>query len=284
MMKTKTLGKITTAIAFILILAFVPLAYASTSVSSSTFSAPSYPYYMNLYLMDSGRGITSTTPLNYEATPTQNATTQVSLSGFKNNTINSGASTLVISEGNHGKTILLGFTEGSASGVVGIATSLVQNPQTKLYASTMLVYLNPSSKDLNLGDMFVLNYSSTFSNQLNGLSAGLGQVAKSYEHTGNATLNLLGHYYSAIQQGIGAMRGMLPSSVGSVKVASTSALVIDINAYLCALQFAILAAELAAEAFYCAFPEVLVTWIACILWTAAVAAATDAWLVACGIE
>jgi len=87
----------------------------------------------------------------------------------------------------------------SITGAVGSSSS-----------SYILVTFTPKSKDLQLGDGFVVNYASSLGKQIRGLSRGIDRVAETYAKSDDPSVRLLGSYYRIVADSLQRLRELLP--------------------------------------------------------------------------
>src|SRR6266851_2012406 len=106
----------------------------------------------------------------------------------------------------------------SITGAVGSSSS-----------SYILVTFTPKSKDLQLGDGFVVNYASSLGKQIRGLSRGIDRVAETYAKSDDPSVRLLGSYYRIVADSLQRLRELLPEGVQHLRVSGTEALVLDYN-------------------------------------------------------
>jgi len=243
------------AVSFIFLISN-PVATASVSVK-------------NLYVIDHEQVSAQPFP------PTSSASSlkPVSLSGFVNQTIEN----LFLSQGVvQGQQITVyQFKEVREKGVVSITGAVGSSS-----SSYILVTFTPKSKDLQLGDGFVVNYASSLGKQIRGLSRGIDRVAETYAKSDDPSVRLLGSYYRIVADSLQRLRELLPEGVQHLRVSGTEALVLDYNFWGCLAAIAGLIAAAAAFIAACVTPAVIAV-LPCVAATFALLSATFAVIQEC---
>jgi len=157
----------------------------------------------------------------------------------------------------------------SITGAVGSSSS-----------SYILVTFTPKSKDLQLGDGFVVNYASSLGKQIRGLSRGIDRVAETYAKSDDPSVRLLGSYYRIVADSLQRLRELLPEGVQHLRVSGTEALVLDYNFWGCLAAIAGLIAAAAAFIAACVTPAVIAV-LPCVAATFALLSATFAVIQEC---
>jgi hypothetical protein len=154
---------------------------------------------------------------------------KASLKGFSNTTLSQGNSKLMVSVGKTGGTsiVYLQYIEVANTYTVTIMESLARNASSSPYSAVLGANIVPTGVDLKLGDVFVLNYTSTLTNQLAGNAAGLGIVALQDIASHNTTIRQLGSYYGLMVISFLKMGAMLPKSTANLNVGRTISVDMD---------------------------------------------------------
>ena len=243
------------AVSFILLISPNPAATVSVTIK-------------NLYTIDHNQ--VSAQP--FPATTGAPGLKPVSLSGFENQTIGN----LFLSRGVvHGQRVTLyQFREVVQTGVVSIAGAVGSS------SSVVFASFTPKSKDLHLGDGFIVNYSSSLEKQIQGLGKGIDRVAETYAKSRDPNVRLLGSYYRIVADSFERLGDSLPEQVQNLRVSGTSALLLDdYDSLACwAARLALAAATLAM--FDACIPEPFAI-LACPAAVLAYAAAAIAVIIAC---
>lgn len=130
--------------------------------------------------------------------------------------------------------VYLQYTETTKAYTVTIEDGLASNPSTsRNWGSTIGANIIPTGKDLKLGDVFVLNYSSTQANQLAGNAVGLGIVALQDLPSQNSTVRELGGLYLIMAASFVTMDTMLPHAISQLNVGGSISVDTDQD---CALE------------------------------------------------
>lgn len=188
------------------------------------------PGIMHVYLMNDQNKIAGTIPV---PVGNENPST-ASMSGFRNTTVNEGGATLVISR-SVGK-IILAFSDDGPSGTTMISTLMEQlsNPSKDgqdsdrgQWIAVIQADYTPKSHDVQLGDAFLLNFTSPLSGQYRGLQNGLLIVSKEYRSSSNGDDRTLGSYYEILANEVPKMESMIPSHIISIEVKNSVGLGTD---------------------------------------------------------
>ncbi len=123
--------------------------------------------------------------------------------------------------------VYLQYTEVANTYTVTILESLARNASSSRYLAVLGANIIPKGRDLKLGDVFVLNYTSTLTNQLLGNAAGLGIVAAQDIASQNSTIRQLGSYYALMAASFLKMGAMLPRSTANLNVSGTISVDMD---------------------------------------------------------
>lgn len=215
---------------------------------------------MNLYIIN-GRN-----QISKQVFPTSSPSSlkPASLRGFVNQTIGN----LFLSEGTIDGQITTSyrFQDTTEEGVVQIIGAV--------RASSSFIYaiFTPHGTDLQLGDGFIVNYTSSLGHQLRGLARGLDHVGRVYARSSDTNLRLLGRYYDVVADSFERLQEVLPHRIQNLRVSATLALVLDDywGCLIAIAEYAIAAAVFIAN---CVTPAVIVV-INCIIATAALITAS----------
>lgn len=164
---------------------------------------------MHVYVMNNQGQIAGTiaVPQGSEDPP------KVSFSGFQNSTVVRGSETLTISRGN-GEIVAL-FRDGSQGGVTTISTSLKQQDGGQWIAVIQADY-TPTGRPDQIGDAFLLNYTSSLQGQYEGLQNGMTIVSHTYSNARDQDIKTLGGYYLILAQEVSQMIGLMASQPNSI--------------------------------------------------------------------
>ncbi|MFP3234211.1 MAG: hypothetical protein RXR08_11190 [Sulfolobaceae archaeon] len=83
----------------------------------------------------------------------------------------------------------------------------------------MKIDFKPSNSSFNLGDLMLINKSSTLQDELHQASKYIAYLGKLYEKSNNKTLETLGKYYVETSHVINKLSKIIPKSFLKVKLA-----------------------------------------------------------------
>ncbi|ACP35704.1 elongation factor Tu domain 2 protein [Sulfolobus islandicus L.S.2.15] len=83
----------------------------------------------------------------------------------------------------------------------------------------MKIDFKPSNSSFNLGDLMLINKSSTLQDELHQVPKYIAYLGKLYEKSNNKTLEILGKYYVEISHVISKLNKIIPKSFLKVKLA-----------------------------------------------------------------
>lgn len=154
------------------------------------------------------------------------------LGGFANSTYAGKNETLQVFQGTSNGTsiVALGYNETLSNSVVEILSALNYNQTSGTFLNSMVVKLHPLNRvDSNLSDIFDLNYSSTYSVQLAGLSRGLSILSSEYQNSTEPNLRTLGKNYAILSRSVTSFAKLVPASIENLNVSESVSLTADDN-------------------------------------------------------